>query len=288
MRKPLDMLGKTYGFIKVIGPGKREGRKFLWECLCTHEGCNKVVFLPGDRLRSGRTKSCGCYNKRALRDRALDLTGLVSGKLTVLGLNRRSDTCSMWDCRCECGSKVVVEGGNLKRGRQLSCGCLKWARMFRVTGYQHPSHEVRSDPLFSIWVAMIHRCHYPSDPAYKHYGGRGIKVCERWMDPGLFICDMTPMTREGLTIGRIDNEKGYSPDNCRWETFKEQSRNHRGNHWLIYKGDRRVLQDWESELGLPKHALGNLMKTRRFTFPDLVEALREGRLVKRSNKWVIV
>src|SRR6185295_17463636 len=105
-------------------------------------------------------------------------------------------------------------------------------------------------PLFRIWKAMRERCQSQRHKDYHHYGGRGITVCERWADFANFLADMGPHP-PGTTLDRTDNNGPYAPENCRWVTQKEQTRNTRRNIWIEFRGERLILQDWSTRLGIP-------------------------------------
>ena len=115
-------------------------------------------------------------------------------------------------------------------------------------------HGLSKTPLYKVWAAMKSRCGTPSDPAYHNYGGRGIKVCDRWLDYRNFHADMSPRP-EGGTLEREDNDKGYSPANCRWATHKEQCRNTRQNKRYTYKGHTLLVCEWVEVLGVKSSTL---------------------------------
>lgn len=116
------------------------------------------------------------------------------------------------------------------------------------------THGAARTPPYRAWTAMLNRCRNPSNPAYAYYGGRGIKVCERWLDYASFLEDMGPRPA-GMTLERLDNERGYEPENCCWATRKEQTRNNRRNHYLTAGGERMLLTDWARRLGISAAAL---------------------------------
>lgn len=127
-----------------------------------------------------------------------------------------------WLCNCDCGVTREVRAEHLCSGRSLSCGCHKRD----AAAAQKRTHGGRETKLYDVWTQMIQRCHNPRNKAYADYGGRGIAVCERWRDFAAFMGDMGHPPA-GKSIDRVNNDAGYSPDNCRWATPLEQAKNKR-------------------------------------------------------------
>lgn len=175
-----------------------------------------------------------------------DLTGMRFGKLTVIETaenTSKTDKHKRWMCLCDCGNYAVKSSAHLKDGNAKSCGCI--------------NHGLSKTRVFSVWRSMKDRCCNKSNNQYKNYGERGITICEEWRKDFLsfYSWSMNNGYADNLTIDRIDNNKGYSPDNCRWSTMKEQQNNRRNNHKLTYNGKTQTLSEWADEIGVKQNTL---------------------------------
>ena len=156
---------------------------------------------------------------------ALELTGKRFGRLEVLHLTEERGPRGgrMWQCLCDCGGSKAVLASSLNRGLTSSCGCLY--NETRKTC--HSKHNKSNTREYNSWSAMKQRCYNPKTDYYHCYGGRGITVCDEWLSSfSRFLEDMGECP-EGMSIERIDNEKGYSKGNCKWETASRQGFNTR-------------------------------------------------------------
>lgn len=193
-----------------------------------------------------------------------DYIGKKFGLLTILEEVEKSKTNQrrmFVQCSCVEANKKIVQLSHLKDGHTTSCGCVR--RRKPIT------HGFGHHILYSTWYNMQQRCKNPKAKQYCDYGGRGITVCERWNVIGNFIADMSPTYIKGLTLDRIENNKGYSPENCKWSTHHEQKRNMRKNINITIEGRTQCLTDWCLEFGL-NYAMVNM---RIRTGKDPVQAL---------------
>ena len=152
----------------------------------------------------------------------IDLLGLRFGRLKVLSRGKGNKSGATWRCMCDCGSRTEVSSGKLRSGHTKSCGCL------RVESKPNLKHGfANKSSTYKSWKQMRDRCNNPNSTQYKWYGERGIKVCEEWDDYAAFLQDMGERPI-GTTLDRIDPDKGYDKDNCRWATPREQAETNRG------------------------------------------------------------
>lgn len=172
-----------------------------------------------------------------------DLTGSRFGRLTVLekagvrGQGKRGSR-SLWRCRCDCGNDIIVIRNSLVGGNTRSCGCLEQENKKTM----HLKHGMAKTRLWKIWIDMRNRCEREEDKSYPYYGGRGISVCEEWKEFSPFKkWAIENGYNDALTIERIDTDGDYCPDNCRWATRKEQTRNRRITKKVMYHGEEKTI-----------------------------------------------
>lgn len=207
---------------------------------------------------------------------AKDITGQRFGKLVVLKrIKNDKDGNAMWECRCDCGNLHVVMGSRLRKGQCRSCGCLQKEIVSKnsfIHGMSGGGKWERTS-LYRSWNAMKQRCVNPNNAEYSHYGGRGISYCKEWEDFSNFMkWALNNGWKSGLTIDRIDNDKGYSPDNCRWVTRAEQNRNQSRTH-IIMDGDKRLTASQVGKMiGVSSHTMAKWCREENIkTLSDALE-----------------
>lgn len=173
----------------------------------------------------------------------VDLTGKRFHKLIVIARakNRVSpggQIKTYWDCVCDCGIKTVVYAYSLKSGKQKSCGCKK---------VKHKKSRTR---IHKIWINMRYRCLSKDSKFYMNYGGRGITICDRWLKFENFYSDMGEPPSKEHSIDRVNNNGNYEPNNCRWATSEEQTRNTRQNRLIKYNDEAGTVSYWVEKTGL--------------------------------------
>jgi len=187
----------------------------------------------------------------------IDLTGQRFGRLTVL----RRDHGKFWECRCDCGNTCIVNRDHLGRDTN-SCGCLRR----EVTSAMHRRHGETKTRLHKIWCSMNERCNNPNTDMSYVYFQRGIKVCDEWKSYEAFrdwalANGYDPNAKRGVTtIDRIDNDKGYSPDNCRWISQTENRRNRRDIRRFLFNGKMLTTGEISEITGIPVALIGDRLR----------------------------
>lgn len=169
-------------------------------------------------------------------------------------------------CACDCGNSCEVERANLVQGRQTSCGC--FAR--EQTAKRMTTHGASDTKLYRVWRAMVNRCRNPNVKDYENYGGRGIAVCDEWANsfPSFLAWALANGYEEGLQIDRIENEKGYSPDNCRFSTQKVNENNRRDTVLVEHKGEKVPLSLLAERHGISRRVLYDRLFKYGFSVED--------------------
>ena len=184
----------------------------------------------------------------------IDLSGQRFGLLTVIerdGLSANKH--ATWLCKCDCGNTVVCMSCNLISGKTKSCGCVSRAKIID----RNTKHGLCGSRLYNIWSMIKERCLNPNASAYSRYGARGISICEKWANEFMEFYNwaMDNGYNDTLTIDRINNSRGYCPENCRWATLKQQANNKTNNRLIEYNGETHNIHEWSEVLSIPYKVL---------------------------------
>lgn len=258
-----DISGRKFGkltAIERVGTGRNGG---MWKCVCE---CGKTKICSINSLKNGNVKSCGCIKE-------LVKPGEVYGRLTTI---ERIPTGkhSKWKCVCICGNETIVFQSALLRGTTQSCGCLA----NELASERSKTHGKSRTRIYGIWGNIKRRCTKENNPAYKDYGGRGIKMCKEWMNSfeTFYEWAISNGYDKSLTIDRIDNNGDYSPENCRWVTQKVQANNTRSNHIITYNGKSMTMSQWAEYLGVNYGTMRD-RRYRGWTDNELIEGKRKSK-----------
>lgn len=236
-----DLTGQIFGKLKVLMYD--ECRPYHWVCRCD---CGQFISVSGGALRDGRQRSCGCLKT------IKDIRGQRFGRLIALRVRVRV----YWECKCDCGQPTTVLGESLRLGLTKSCGCINSERVTKGLRTTHGHNPRRSrSPEYSMWAGMIYRCTNKNALNYSKYGGRGIKVCERWTSFENFLADVGPRPSLTHTLDRIDNDGIYEPGNCRWATNTEQLRNTQRNRLITFNSQTFTLAEWAEKVGIDSRTI---------------------------------
>lgn len=235
-KQKYNIAGQRFGKLVAIKPITVDGRQ-KWLCKCD---CGNDYVVYGASLRRGATRSCGCAQSE---NRVKYHAGQRFGNVVLLQLvgNR-----GYWKMQCDCGTEFVSRVNPYKNGKYRTCGCS------RYDGSKQAKHNQSRTNTYHIWQGMKRRCNNPNNASYKDYGGRGIKVCDRWLNSfENFIADMGKRPSKKHSIDRIDVDGDYCPENCRWATKKEQANNTTKTIHITHDGVTHSICEWCDIYGIP-------------------------------------
>lgn len=275
MAELIDLVGLRFGKLTVISKGnvrRTSGGQHIatWNCKCD---CGNTTTVDGQKLRRGHTTSCGCA-RHENTCRKEDIVGKKFGRLTVIKFipkPEREDYRRQWLCKCECDNLVQVNGSKLRNGHTKSCGCLER----ELIGNVNRKYKHKDLRLYRIWKAIQQRCSDVNGREYHNYGGRGIRVCKEWLNAKQGFDRFYEWAIENgytnkLTIDRIDTNKGYSPENCRWVTNKTQQNNKRNNVILTYNGESHTMKEWSELLSVNYSTLRYHIYTKKRNLTEYI------------------
>lgn len=185
-----------------------------------------------------------------LKGRGVDLSGLIFGRLTAIKKTGSMRNGSFeWECICDCGNKTISITPSLNNGSKKSCGCLHLDSA-KNKDIKYKKHGMWNTPTYKTWQQMKARCNDKLNSSYQSYGGKGIKVCDSWAESfEAFLSDMGERPK-GMTIDRIDNSFGYSRENCRWQTCKQQANNRSTNVVVYLNSNKLTVEEYAKMINL--------------------------------------
>lgn len=189
-----------------------------------------------------------------------NITGQKFGRLIALFYELKNGL-RYWHCKCDCGNFKKILASNLISGKSQSCGCLCKERIAAA----HITHGMAKTRTHRCWNQMRQRCTNEKLRVFKHYGGRGIAVCERWDSFENFLGDLGKCPSSQHSIERRNNDLGYFPANCYWATRKEQANNRRSSRYLTFQGDTLTMQQWVEKLGINQGTLSTRLNRHHWS-----------------------
>lgn len=270
-KQPENLVGQRFGKLVVTEmiPGN-VSREPMVKCRCD---CGIYTLVRTSNLKRGNTKSCGCLHREVLAEKAKErresnqlpefrapynqthkMIGQRFGRLVVTDIvERDKHGHAMVECLCDCGERTIVRASLLKNGNTKSCGCGRAISAKKLhTTHGDSGKDSKNRRLYGIWNTMRERCENRNAQYYSDYGGRGISICAEWHQWEPFRdWALANGYADNLTIDRINNDCGYSPDNCRWLTRLQQSNNKRTSLYIQFEGEIHSCADWSRILGIP-------------------------------------
>lgn len=202
-------------------------------------------------------------------------------RLTVIerAENTKQGSCQ-WKCQCECGEIIKVRASALKGGKSKSCGCLSKDKSKEL----HSTHGLSKHPLYKTWQAIKDRCYNEKNQFYEKYGEKGIIMCDEWKNSfETFYKDIGEKPSNKHSLDRIDVNKGYSKENCRWATIKEQNLNKTNTMKLSFNGETKTLYEWAKLLNIKPYTLYKRIYNQKWSTEEaLTRNIQDGKRIKRG------
>ena len=289
MSHVIDMAGQTFGMLKVLERvGSDNEGKALWRCECLACG-NKNYITTGKQIRrKSKRKTCGC-----MQGKEKNISGMKFGKLTAIKkVGSQQDHHSIWKCICDCGKYKDVPIQYLLDGTTKSCGCNS---VLRGKDSPKAKHLMTKTRLYHVYSGMKKRCYNSNDTYYKYYGGKGIKVCQEWLDDYMNFYNWAIQNGYDenaeymqCTIDRKNYNGDYCPENCRWVTNSVQAINKSNTLKYEINGITKSLNEWCVEYGIKYSVVYNRLRTGvniedALTFP-IQHSPTKHKLPRQKNK----
>lgn len=199
------------------------------------------------------------------------IVGKRFGRLTVIERSYMKRSDYYWQCQCDCGTVTYAKSATIKSGKKKSCGCLRTDLLIKRSITHGHSRNGKRSPMLNTWTLMLNRCLDSKNERYLDYGGRGIKVCDRWLKFEHFLEDMGEKPDPSLQLERIDNDGNYEPGNCEWATRAAQCRNRRSNHRVPFNGKLETVTDVADMIGMNRFTLFNRILTRKWSVERAIQ-----------------
>ena len=248
-----------------IQPNGNKVRRFICKCDC---GTIKSIYL--NFLKSGHTRSCGCISKETIPNNKIQLDKIIGVKINKLTPIKEieskrikcGDKVRIFLCLCDCGNTTELSLSSIKSGKTKSCGCYRYDNSYKTHGMIKTSE-------YKSWGSLKDRCTNPNNKSYKDYGGRGIKVCDRWLESfENFIEDMGLKPTSKHSIDRKDVNGNYTKENCKWATKIEQMNNTRRNVFYDFNGVQNTLSTIAKTYSVSYHKLWNNVVKQKMSIDD--------------------
>lgn len=267
-----DLVGKKIGKLTIMKRLPMKKSYVEYECLCD---CGNTIIKAHSNLVSTVGEKC-CSNCKT--PKVEDISGKRFGRLTAIKyIGKSKGKQTLWECKCDCGNIAIVHHQNLKSGHTSSCGCYN----SEVASEREKEHGQSGTRLYNIWHDMIYRCYNGNHRSYKDYGGKGIIVCNEWKDDFEAFRNWAIENgyKENLSIDRIDTNKNYCPENCRWATNIQQANNTSRNLIFTVDGYTDTLDNLCRKYDIPY----SLAHSRVYRNWDIKKALTEPSQRKRAR-----